>query len=137
MAYDFEPDEEYQKELDWVDQFVREELEPLDFLIKHPYDRSDPVRERLIPPLQQKVRERGLWACHLGPDLGGPGYGQVKLGLLNEILGTAKCAPTVFGCQAPDSGNSEILAHYGTPEQKQRFLEPLLRNDLEIGRAHV
>ena len=56
MAYDFEPDADYQKELDWVDQFVREELEPLDFLIKHPYDRSDPVRERLIPPLQQKVR---------------------------------------------------------------------------------
>ena len=60
--------------------------------------------------------------------LGGPGYGQVKLGLLNEILGRSVCAPIVFGCQAPDSGNSEILAHYGTPELKERYLEPLLDN---------
>ena len=76
------------------------------------------------------MQERGLWACHLGPDLGGLGYGQVKLALMNEILGRAKCAPTVFGCQAPDTGNSEILAHYGTAEQKEQFLEPLLRNEI-------
>ena len=60
--------------------------------------------------------------------LGGPGYGQVKLALLNEILGRSECAPIVFGSQAPDSGNSEILAHYGTPELKERYLEPLLDN---------
>ena len=76
------------------------------------------------------MRERGLWACHLGPNLGGPGYGQVKLALLNEILGRTHCGPIVFGCQAPDSGNAEILAHYGTPELKERYLEPLLRNDI-------
>lgn len=40
----------------------------------------------LLRPLQQKVRDRGLWACHLGPELGGRGYSQVKLALLNEIL---------------------------------------------------
>ena len=60
------------------------------------------------------MRERGLWATHLGPNLGGPGYGQVKLALLNEILGRTHAGPIVFGCQAPDSGNAEILAHYGT-----------------------
>ena len=76
------------------------------------------------------MRERGLWACHLGPELGGPGYGQVKLALLNEILGRARCAPIIFGCQAPDSGNGEILAHYGTPEQKAQFLQPLLDNEI-------
>ncbi len=59
---------------------------------------------------------------------GGPDYGQVKLALLNEILGRSECAPIVFGSQAPDSGNSEILAHYGTPELKKRYLEPLLDN---------
>ena len=96
----------------------------------HPYDLTDPVRQELIPPLQQQVRERGLWACHLGPELGGPGYGQVKLALLNEILGRAHCGPIVFGCQAPDSGNAEILAHYGTPEQKERYLQPLLDNEI-------
>jgi acyl-CoA dehydrogenase len=50
--------------------------------------------------------------------------------LLNEIFGRAKCGPVVFGCQAPDSGNSEILAHYGTDEQKQRFLKPLLEGEM-------
>ena len=130
MGWDFETDADFQKELDWITDFVRDEVAPLDFIVHNPYDVADPVRNKAIKPLQAQVQARGLWACHLGPDLGGPGYGQVKLALMNEILGTARCAPTVFGCQAPDSGNSEILAHYGTPEQKQRFLEPLLRNDI-------
>ena len=74
------------------------------------------------------MKERGLWATHLGAHLGGPGFGQVKLASLNEILGRSECAPIVFGSQAPDSGNSEILAHFGTPELKARYLEPLLDN---------
>ena len=130
MGWDFETDPEFQKELDWMDDFVREEIEPLDFIIKSPYDVSDPVRNEIIRPLQKVVQDRQLWACHLGPDLGGPGYGQVKLALMNEILGRAKCAPTIFGTQAPDTGNSEILAHFGTEEQKKQFLEPLLRNEI-------
>jgi acyl-CoA dehydrogenase len=130
MSWDFETEPEFQKELDWVEHFVREEVEPVDFLVKHAWDLADPVRQRLIPPLQERVRERGLWATHLGPNLGGPGYGQVKLALLNEILGRTHAGPIVFGCQAPDSGNAEILAHYGTPELKERYLEPLLRNEI-------
>ena len=130
MSWDFETEPEFQQELDWVEAFVREEVEPVDFLVKHAWDMDDPVRQQLIPPLQEKVRERGLWATHLGPNLGGPGYGQVKLALLNEILGRTHSGPIVFGCQAPDSGNAEILAHYGTPELKERYLEPLLRNDI-------
>ncbi len=130
MAWDFETDAGFQQELDWIDDFVREEIEPLDFIIKSPYDIKDPVRAAIIPPLQKIVQDRKLWACHLGPDLGGPGYGQVKLALMNEILGRARCASTVFGTQAPDTGNSEILAHFGTPEQKERFLGPLLRNEI-------
>ena len=128
--WDFETDADFQKDLDWIEEFVRHEIEPLDFVVANPYDVKDPIRKELIPPLQDKVRERGLWACHLGPELGGPGYGQVKLALMNEILGRARCGPTIFGCQAPDSGNSEILAHYGTPEQKEQFLGPLLRNEI-------
>ena len=130
MSWDFETEPEFQQELDWVEAFVREEVEPVDFLVKHAWDMDNPVRRQLIPPLQEKVRERGLWATHLGPNLGGPGYGQVKLALLNEILGRTHSGPIVFGCQAPDSGNAEILAHYGTSELKERYLEPLLRNDI-------
>ena len=128
MAWDFSTDPEWAEQLAWVEQFVRAECEPIDLIVKESHDLNDPVRQALIPPLQEIVKERGLWATHLGPHLGGPGYGQVKLALLNEILGRSECAPIVFGSQAPDSGNSEILAHYGTPELKERYLEPLLDN---------
>jgi acyl-CoA dehydrogenase len=122
----FETDSEYQSDLDWADAFVRDEVEPLEFVIPTVLDTSDPLRQELIPPLQAAVRERGLWATHLGPELGGRGHGQVKLALLNEILGRSGLAPIVFGCQAPDTGNAEILAHYGSDEHKRRYLQPLL-----------
>ena len=101
MGWEFDTDPEYQKELDWVEDFVRTEIEPLDHIVANPYEIANPTRAKVIPPLQKIVQDRKLWACHLGPDLGGPGYGQVKLALMNEILGRARCAPIVFGCQAP------------------------------------
>ena len=112
--WSFETDPEYQADLDWTDAFVREEVEPLQFVIPHVLDVNDPIRQELIPPLQARVKDRGLWATHLGPELGGQGYGQLKLALLNEILGRSMWASIVFGCQAPDTGNAEIIAHYGT-----------------------
>lgn len=127
--WDFETDPEYQADLDWADEFVRNEVEPLRYVITHPLVRDD-IWKELVPPLQQQVKERGLWATHLGPELGGPGHGQVKLALLNEILGRSTMAPIVFGCQAPDSGNAEILAHYGTEEHKKKYLQPLLNGEI-------
>lgn len=130
MGWDFTTDPDYQQQLDWVHTFVREEIEPLDDYLGSPFDVHNAERNRLVRPLQQQVKAHGLWACHLGPELGGQGYGQLKLALLNEILGRSNFAPTVFGCQAPDSGNAEILAHYGTPQQKERYLAPLLENEI-------
>jgi len=130
MAWEFYTDPEFQKELDWIDEFVREEVEPLEFVLGHPADVKQPGFEELVRPLQKQVKERGLWACHLGPELGGKGYGQLKLALMNEQFGRTRFGPTVFGAQAPDTGNSEILAHYGTPEQKERYLQPLLDNEI-------
>ena len=130
MSWDFETEPEFQAKLDWIDKFVRTEVEPLDYVLNSPYDVKDPKRNKLVRPLQEEVRKQKLWACHLEPELGGQGYGQVKLALMNEILGRSRFAPTVFGCQAPDTGNSEILAKYGTPEQKKQYLEPLLRNEI-------
>src|SRR5262245_62152552 len=132
MAWDFSTEPEFQEQLDWIDEFVREECEPLDLAFSSHivYDRSHPVHKEVIRPLQQQVKDRGLWACHLGPDLGGLGYGQLKLALMNEIIGRSNFAPMVFGCQAPDSGNAEIIAHYGTDAQKQKYLEPLLNGDI-------
>ncbi len=133
MAWDFETDPEFQAKLDWMDTFVREQVEPLDYAFRDagaPYDRKNPVYKKITAPLKAEVKRRGLWACHLGPELGGLGYGQVKLALMNEILGQSSWAPSVFGCQAPDSGNAEILAAYGTPEQKKRYLDPLLAGEI-------
>ena len=76
------------------------------------------------------MKDQRLWACHLGPELGGQGYGQLKLGLMNEKLGRNGLAPTVFGCQAPDTGNAEIIAHYGTDAQKEKYLWPLLNGEI-------
>jgi len=133
MAWDFETDPEFQRQLDWMDSFVREEVEPLDLLWSKPTDPFDvhnATTRALVKPLQEDVRARGLWACHLTPDLGGQGYGQVKLALMNEILGRSQWASRVFGTQAPDTGNAEILAHYGTEAQKQRYLQPLLDGEI-------
>ncbi|MEV2218546.1 acyl-CoA dehydrogenase family protein [Nocardia vinacea] len=131
MAWDFETDPEYQKKLDWADEFVRTEVEPLDLVWEHEqFVPLDGTRRKAIQPLKEEVRRQGLWATHLGPDLGGQGYGQLKLALLNEILGRSSWAPIVFGCQAPDTGNAEIIAHYGTADQKQRYLQPLLDGEL-------
>lgn len=128
MSWDFETDPEFQTQLDWVARFVDAEVEPLEHVLGSPWDIHDPRFAKLVRPLQEQVKARKLWACHLAPHQGGQGYGQLKLALLNEILGRAHFAPIVFGCQAPDTGNSEILSHYGSEAQKKKYLEPLLAN---------
>jgi acyl-CoA dehydrogenase len=130
MSWAFETDPDYQQKLDWADAFVRDHVEPLDHVLRDAADKSDRRTLDIVRPLQQVVKDEGLWACHLGRDLGGGGFGQVKLALLNEILGRSRWAPTVFGCQAPDSGNAEILAHFGSSTQKERYLRPLLDGDI-------
>jgi acyl-CoA dehydrogenase len=130
---DFRVDPEFQQKLDWMSRFVREEVEPLDLLFpaaSSMYDTKNKQARALIKPLREQVKAQGLWACHLPPELGGKGYGQLKLALMNEIIGRCSWAPTVFGCAAPDTGNAEILALYGTPEQKKRYLQPLLDGDI-------
>ena len=107
---------------------MREEVEPLDLL--WPHDRYKALTDEqrvIVEPLKEQVRDMDLWACHLGPDLGGKGYGQLKLALMNEQLGRSGWAPRIFGTQAPDTGNAEILAHFGTEEQKATYLQPLAR----------
>jgi acyl-CoA dehydrogenase len=126
---DFSIDPAFQEQLDWIREFVKAEVEPLDLAFAGEdmvYNKASAFYEEAIRPLQQIVKDRGLWSCHLTPEFGGQGYGQVQLAYMNEILGRSQFGPTVFGNQAPDSGNAEIIAHYGTPEQKAKYLEPLL-----------
>jgi acyl-CoA dehydrogenase len=131
--WNFSTEPEFQAKLDWIKSFVKEEIEPLDTLwpdMSAPYDTGNTVARAIIKPLCEEVKRQGLWACHLGPELGGQGYGQIKLALMNEILGRSSWAPTVFGTAAPDTGNAEILAMFGTAAQRARYLQPLLEGDI-------
>jgi acyl-CoA dehydrogenase len=131
MAWDFETEPEYQAKLDWADAFVREEVEPLDYIWPDlVFTPPSPNVRKVIDPLKRQVRDQGLWATHLEPELGGQGHGAVKLCLLNEILGRSGWAPVIFGCQAPDTGNAEIIAKFGTDDQKERYLKPLLAGEV-------
>ena len=127
--WSFSTDPDFQAKLDWMLDFVKTSVEPLDYRFPGhgaPYNVATVESRAVILPLQDEVRRQGLWACHLGPHLGGPGYGQVKLGLMNEILGRSYWAPTVFGTAAPDTGNAEILAMFGNDAQKAQYLQPLM-----------
>jgi len=129
MGWDFETEPDYQAKLDWARAFVDEEIMPFETL-----ELADAELLRAIRPLQDEVKAQGLWAAHLPPELGGMGFGQVRLGLLHEVLGRCALAPVVFGNNAPDSGNAELLAlgieASGREEQRRRWLEPLLAGEL-------
>ena len=125
MTWDFSTEPEFEEKLEWMRGFMREEVYPLEVL-----ETDDAGFTRAIRPMQQEVKQHKLWATHLPPDLGGQGYGQVKLGLMHEIEGASVWGPIIFGNQAPDSGNSEVLAHFGTEAQKKRWLYPLLDGKL-------
>lgn len=124
--WDFSTDPEFQRKLDWALEFMQEEVYPLEAFEGIRYEDF----QRLLEPLRERVKEAGLWAAHLPPELGGQGYGALKLGLLNEIIGRSAFGPTVFGSQAPDAGNAELIAEAGTDEQKERWLYPLLDGKL-------
>ena len=131
MAWDFSTEPEFEAKLDWMRSFVREEIMPLETLAD--LLRSPEGRERFVAitaPLKEQVKDQGLWAAHLPPEMGGGGFGQVKLGLMHEILGACIYAPGIFGNQAPDSGNAELIAVGGTDEQKRQWMEPLLAGEL-------
>jgi len=127
MAWDFETDPEFQEKLDWMEGFVREEIMPLEALAEHwRSDEGRRVLKQITDPLKEEVKRQGLWAAHLPPDMGGLGFGQVKLGLMHEILGQTPYGPSVFGNNAPDSGNAELIAVGGTEKQKEEWMQPLL-----------
>ena len=130
MTWDFSTEPEFQKKLDWVDEFCKSEIEPLGFVF--PYAVRSRIRRsrRSSRVCKIRSRRRGLWAIFLDKELGGPGYGQLKLGLLNEVIGRYPSAPQMFGAAAPDTGNMEMLAAYGTEAQKERWLKPMLNQKL-------
>ena len=132
MAWDFSTEPEFEAQLEWMRGFTKEEIFPIETLALD-YDQV----LQLIAPLQAEVKRRGLWAAHLPPELGGMGFGQVRLGLMHEVLGQSPYGPLVFGNNAPDSGNAELLAvameQTGRHDIKERWLDPLLEGTMRSG----
>jgi acyl-CoA dehydrogenase len=127
VAWDFSTEPEFEPKLAWMRDFVRAEIMPLEVLESQWRGRDgQALLASVTEPLKQEVRRQGLWAAHLPPELGGTGFGQVRLGLMHEILGQSGLATPIFGNNAPDSGNAELLALGGSAEQKERWMRPLL-----------
>ncbi|HET7130321.1 MAG TPA: acyl-CoA dehydrogenase family protein [Gaiellaceae bacterium] len=93
-------------------------------------DREDDAADALVAELQAEVKAAGLWAPHVPPEAGGTGTGFLDYAYLNEQIGRTVWGQLVFGCQAPDAGNAEILHMFGTEEQKERWLHPLVAGDI-------
>lgn len=124
---DFEISEQTQTMLAMVDDFVREELLVLEGEMLH----GDPsLLEAAIASKQAKVKQMGLWAPGHPTELGGLGLDLVDHGLLTEAIGRSPLGHLVFGTQAPDAGNVEILHEYATEDQRDRFLRPLVAGEI-------
>src|SRR5439155_12183504 len=127
MAWDFETDEAFGEQLRWMREFIDTQLIPLEPI----FEGLSPDEWRVVQTyLQRQVEQRGLWGAFLDPELGGPGFGQLKLALMSEIIGRCMMSMGIFGVQAPDSGNMELLAHGATDAQKERWLWPNLRGEI-------
>jgi acyl-CoA dehydrogenase len=127
MAWDFETEPEFAEQLAWMRAFIDRELIPLEPI----FDQLPAGEWRVVQRhLQDQVKGQGLWGAFLDPNLGGLGFGQLKLALMSEIIGRCMMSMTIFGVQAPDTGNMELLAHGATDAQKERWLWPNLRGDI-------
>lgn len=124
---DFEPSSETQRILAETAELLAAEVLPLEErFLEEPFRALLPV----IDAARQKVKEAGLWAPNHPREHGGMGLGLVDFGLVSEVLGGSPLGHFVFGCHAPDAGNSEILHLYGSDEQKATYLEPLVAGEI-------
>jgi acyl-CoA dehydrogenase len=120
----FDPPESVRPLLDKVERFVAEHVVPAEGALLHGFD------EAALAPLRAKCKAEGLWGPQIPKELGGLGLGLVEHGLVSERLGRSPIGHFVFGAQAPDAGNLEILHKYGSAEQKARWLEPLAKGEI-------
>lgn len=124
---DFQISEEAQTILELINEFVDKELIPLEQDYLHrPWAELEPV----LAAKRDMVKQMELWAPLHPKEYGGMGLGLVDYGLVCEALARSPLGVYVFGCQAPDAGNIEILIKYGTPEQKGKYLAPLIAGDI-------
>jgi alkylation response protein AidB-like acyl-CoA dehydrogenase len=128
---DFTPSTRSREYLDRVQEFMRSEVEPVESAhLAAMRDRRDGDDPWVVAPeirrLQEKARQAGLWNLFLPDEKYGSGLSTLEYAPLAEAMGRSAIAPVVFNCAAPDTGNMEVLYHYGTEEQQQRWMAPLL-----------
>jgi alkylation response protein AidB-like acyl-CoA dehydrogenase len=124
---DFGVSEKMRTILEMVGSFMDDEVIPLEGEFLHGTPETVAVG---VADLQDKVRQMGLWASNHPVEFGGLGLSMLEHGLLSEALGRSPLGHTVFGVQAPDAGNVEILHAHATDEQRERFLRPLVAGDI-------
>ena len=111
--------------------FMDEHVYPNEQRFEKETEQGDRWRpSRIIEELKPKARAAGLWNLFLPESEDGAGLTNLEYAPLCEIMGRSPMAPEVFNCSAPDTGNMEVLARYGTPEQKERWLKPLLAGEI-------
>ena len=110
--------------------FMEEHIYPNEQRFHDEIERERWSPTRIIEELKPKARAAGLWNLFLPHDDHGAGLSNLEYAPLCEIMGRSVMAPEVFNCAAPDTGNMEVLARYGTPEQQERWLKPLLAGEI-------
>ena len=110
--------------------FMDEHIYPNEQRLEADIERNRWTPAQIIEQLKLKARAAGLWNLFLPDDENGAGLTNLEYAPLCEIMGRSTMAPEVFNCSAPDTGNMEVLARYGTPEQKERWLKPLLAGEI-------
>jgi acyl-CoA dehydrogenase len=110
--------------------FMEQYIYPNEQRFHDEVERNRWMPTRVIEELKPKARAAGLWNLFLPNDENGAGLTNLEYAPLCEIMGRSHMASEVFNCSAPDSGNMEVLARYGTPEQKARWLRPLLAGEI-------
>ena len=131
---DFEHSERAREYIAQVDRFIRDRVLPNEQTYGDQLTHTDDWRRWRIPPileeLKAEARERGLWNLFLPDSEYGAGLDNRDYAPIAELTGRSFLAPEVFNCGAPDTGNAEVLVRYGSAEQKQRWLEPLLAGEI-------
>jgi acyl-CoA dehydrogenase len=110
--------------------FMDEHIYPNEARFHGEIEKNRWVPTRVIEELKPKARAAGLWNMFLPASELGAGLSNLDYAPLCEIMGRSHMAPEVFNCSAPDTGNMEVLERYGTPEQKERWLKPLLAGEI-------
>jgi len=110
--------------------FMSEHIYPHERLFQEQIDAGRWAPTAIVEELKTKARAAGLWNLFLPENEHGAGLTNLEYAPLCEIMGRSVMAPEVFNCSAPDTGNMEVLARYGTPEQQERWLKPLLAGEI-------